>query len=69
MLSATFANRLNVARRDGVLHRGVDPARASAKLLTLYEGILVLIRAGHDKAELEQMVIAEFNRREDHHDA
>jgi len=61
VLLNTFANRLAIARRDGVLRAGVDPAGASVKLLALYQGVLVLIRAGHDKAALKRMIIDEFN--------
>lgn len=39
-------------------------ARASVKLLALYQGILVLVRAGWDKAALEAMVNTEFDQLE-----
>jgi len=39
-------------------------AAASLKLLALYQGILVLIRAGWDTAALEAMVSAEFDQLE-----
>lgn len=68
-LSTAFSARLAVASRDGVLRCGIDPARASMKLLALYQGILVLIRAGHDKVALEQMIIDEFNDLEGRYDA
>lgn len=61
VLSDTFADRLSIARRDGALRNRVDPAAASVKLLALYQGVLVLMRAGHDKAALKRMIIEEFN--------
>jgi TetR/AcrR family transcriptional repressor of nem operon len=67
-LLTTFADRLAIARRDGALRDSVDPAGASVKLLALYQGILVLIRVGHDKAALKRMIIDEFNDLEGHHD-
>ena len=60
-LATAFADRLAIARRDGALRDGVDPAGASVKLLALYQGILVLIRAGHDKAALKRMIVDEFD--------
>jgi TetR/AcrR family transcriptional repressor of nem operon len=60
VLSDTFADRLAIARRDGALRNGVDPAGASVKLLALYQGVLVLIRAGHDTAALKRMIIDEI---------
>jgi AcrR family transcriptional regulator len=68
-LSIAFADRLAIARRDGALRDGVDPAGASVKLLALYQGTLVLIRAGYDKAALGQAIIDEFDDLESRHDA
>ena len=46
------------------------PATASTKLLVLYQGILVLVRAGSDKAALTAMIIDEFDNLEGkQHDA
>jgi TetR/AcrR family transcriptional regulator, transcriptional repressor for nem operon len=46
ILLQTFVDRLATAARSGKLRNGVDPASAASKLLALYQGILVLIRAG-----------------------
>ncbi len=61
ILSDTFADRLATAHRAGLLRGGVEPASAASKLLALYQGILVLVRAGQDKTTLETMINAEFD--------
>jgi TetR/AcrR family transcriptional repressor of nem operon len=61
ILSTAFAERLTAARRDRLLRADVDPVRASARLLALYQGVLVLIRAGHDRAALTQLIDDEFD--------
>lgn len=69
LLTRTFTDRLEVARRASVLRAGVVPRNAAVKLLALYQGLLVLIRAGHDKALLERLIHDEFNDLEAQHDA
>lgn len=70
ILSDAFADRLESVRRVGLLRRGVEPVTAAAKLLALYQGVLVLIRAGWDKAALEAVINAEFEQLgEQPHDA
>ncbi len=69
LLTRTFADRLDSVRHAGVLRAGVDPLGVAVKLLALYQGILVLVRAGHDKAALERLIIHEFNTLERSHDA
>lgn len=63
-LHALFLQRLKSARRAGLLPRHVKPASAATQLLSLYQGILVLVRAGWDKAGLETMVNDEFDKLE-----
>jgi TetR/AcrR family transcriptional regulator, transcriptional repressor for nem operon len=58
ILSRTFVDRLTAARVPGMS----PPATTAAKLLTLYQGILVLIRAGWSKPALEDMINAEFDQ-------
>lgn len=60
VLSDTFAKRLASARRAGLLRNDMEPALASSRLLALYQGVLVLVRAGQDKAALEALINAEF---------
>jgi TetR/AcrR family transcriptional repressor of nem operon len=64
ILSKAFADRLALARREGAAGAGVDLAATSAKLLALYQGVLVLIRAGHGKAALARMINDEFDKLE-----
>jgi TetR/AcrR family transcriptional regulator, transcriptional repressor for nem operon len=61
MLSDTFADRLATAHRAGRLRSDVAPGTACMKLLALYQGILVLVRAGWDKAALTAMIDDEFD--------
>jgi AcrR family transcriptional regulator len=60
VLTQAFAERLEATRYDGRLRTGVEPLCAAVKLLALYQGVLVLVRAGHDKFTLEQLIINEF---------
>lgn len=70
MLSGTFADRLATAHRTGRLRSDVAPGTACAKLLALYQGVLVLVRAGWDKAALIAMINDEFDSLEGkRHDA
>lgn len=55
ILRACFADRLGGNDTDAVA------------LLALYQGILVLIRAGYDKATLEAMITHHFETLEKHH--
>ncbi|MBY5868668.1 TetR/AcrR family transcriptional regulator [Rhizobium leguminosarum] len=68
MLFKVFAERLLAAQQDGSLRAGTDPVLAATKLLALYQGLLVLVRAGRDKHTLERLVAAEFHQLENHHD-
>jgi TetR/AcrR family transcriptional regulator, transcriptional repressor for nem operon len=60
VLREVFAERLKALRDAGDLRAKIDPALGALKLLTFYQGILVLVRAGHDHAALEQLVRNEF---------
>jgi len=68
-LQSTFAERLEAARAAGALHPRTAPKRAAVKLLALYQGVLVLVRGGYNKATLKQLIIDEFADLEGHHDA
>lgn len=61
VLSETFSARLSSARAGGMLRGGIDPTSAAQKLLALYQGILVLVRAGHDKTVLGKLINDEFD--------
>lgn len=69
VLRQVFTERLVGARADGALNLRVKPERAAIKLLALYQGVLVLLRAGYDKAALKQMIVGEFADLEAGHDA
>lgn len=60
VLIQAFAKQLEATRSSGGLRSGVEPSSAAVKLLALYQGVLVLVRAGHDKPTLEQLIIQEF---------
>jgi AcrR family transcriptional regulator len=62
ILMRTFVERVAVAQgADEKAHR------TSLKLLALYQGILVLVRAGHDKTALQQLIDDEFDDLEKSH--
>lgn len=62
LLWETFRERLTAARRAGQLRADISPSRAATALLALYQGILVLHRAGWETAALDAMIRDEFNR-------
>jgi TetR/AcrR family transcriptional regulator, transcriptional repressor for nem operon len=61
ILSETFADRLSAAHQARSLPGRVTSTVTAAKLLALYQGVLVLVRAGYDKAVLERLITAEFD--------
>jgi TetR/AcrR family transcriptional repressor of nem operon len=67
ILLQTFVDRLTAASRSGLLRHGVVPVSAASKLLALYQGILVLIRAGYSKTSLKVLIEDEFNGLEGSH--
>ena len=70
ILLDTFAVRLTTAHRAALLRPDVVPLTTATKLLALYQGILVLVRAGWDKAALATMINDEFDSLEStRHDA
>lgn len=67
-LREVFAQRLKAARATGALGPRIDPELGALKLLTLYQGILVLVRAGYSHAALERLIrneIADMERNDD----
>ena len=61
ILRGALHERLDAARIAGELRKGVDPAIAAVKLVALYQGLLVLVRAGHDKRRLREAIALEFD--------
>ncbi len=62
VLSKTFADRLQAARRAGLLRNNVELGPEALKLVALYQGVLVLVRAGWDKKTLETLINDEFKQ-------
>ncbi len=63
ILFETFRSRLSE------LNYSNNSEIAATKLLTFYQGILVLFRGGYDRSRLEAAIDAEFNQLGDLHDA
>nr|WP_245355605.1 TetR/AcrR family transcriptional regulator [Rhizobium leguminosarum] len=61
LLRTTFRSRLT---EQSTLARDADGARTAIRLLAFYQGLLVLIRGGEDKAGLQQAIEEEFNQLE-----
>lgn len=67
ILESLFVDQLRAARTERGLAEHDDPTALG--LLALYQGILVLVRAGWDKQRLEDLVNATFDRLETDLDA
>jgi TetR/AcrR family transcriptional repressor of nem operon len=65
VLEETFLARLSAAQKDGSLRADVSLVSAVIKLLALYQGILVLVRARHTTASLKRLIDQEFNSLEE----
>ena len=68
-LHKVFKQRLTAARTSGALRPHIDPELGATKLLALYQGILVLVRAGSGHAALKRLIRNEFTEMETRHDA
>ena len=66
ILQATFFDRLSAESALGRMERSAAPDVVATKLLALYQGILVLIRAGHQRASVERLINHEFDHLEKH---
>lgn len=64
-LESLFADRLESARRTGQLRSDADPAVAALGLLALYQGVLVLVRAGWDGQQIQVLIDDAFDRLEE----
>jgi TetR/AcrR family transcriptional regulator, transcriptional repressor for nem operon len=62
ILSDTFEHRLKAAGHSRHRSDGLSSRLAATKLLALYQGLLVLIRAGWDKRDLKKMINDEFSQ-------
>jgi TetR/AcrR family transcriptional regulator, transcriptional repressor for nem operon len=61
VLETTFLRRLTAARAEGALPAGFDAGATATRLLALYQGILVLVRAGQSPAALKRLISQEFD--------
>ena len=61
ILRAALQDRLADAQARKLLPKGLSPAVAALKLMTFYQGVLVLVRAGYDKRNLKQAIDLEFD--------
>ena len=61
VLLSTFNARLRSAAQAGVLKAGIAPEAASAHLLALYQGVLVLVRGGVGKQVIAEAINVGFN--------
>lgn len=68
VLAGLFAARLESARRAGQLRGGVDPAVAAVGLVALYQGVLVLVRAGWGGQQVQALIDDTFDRLEEARD-
>jgi AcrR family transcriptional regulator len=62
VLHDLFAERLRQAQETGTLPNALSVPAAAAGLLALYQGILVLVRAGWDPSTLEAFLDQAFDR-------
>ncbi|HSV51315.1 MAG TPA: TetR/AcrR family transcriptional regulator [Burkholderiaceae bacterium] len=61
ILRTALLDRLSAARDSGLLRKDVAPALAAVKLVALYQGVLVLVRAGYKKRSVRQAIELEFD--------
>lgn len=61
ILRTALRDRLAQAAAAGLLAPALDPAVAAVKLVALYQGVLVLVRSGFDRRQLEQAIQFEFD--------
>ena len=61
ILRKALLERLTQAASKGLLQQGIEPAVAAVKLVALYQGVLVLVRSGYDKRQVERAIDLEFD--------
>jgi TetR/AcrR family transcriptional regulator, transcriptional repressor for nem operon len=61
ILERLFAERLAAAKRAGRLRSDIDSKAASITLLALYQGVLVLVRGGHDLKAVRRAINHQFD--------
>jgi AcrR family transcriptional regulator len=64
ILQRLFVDRLAAAKAASRLRGDVDPNIGAVRLLALYQGVLVLIRAGYDPRMIRRAIDLEFDNLE-----
>jgi len=64
ILERLFADRLAAAIAAGQLSKRLDPEVGAVRLLALYQGVLVLVRGGHDLKAIGRAINQEFDHLE-----
>lgn len=62
LFAEVMSARLTAAQRTGAIAIGANVAAMTTQLLALYQGVLVLLRSGWDKASLREMIDTTFDR-------
>jgi AcrR family transcriptional regulator len=62
VLERLFAERLAAAKSSGRLRGDSDVKAGAVRLLALYQGVLVLIRGGHDLRKIRTAIHQEFDQ-------
>lgn len=60
ILQQALLHRLNLAQQAGDLRDGIRVEACALQLVAFYQGILVMVRAGYDKAQLRSAIEQEF---------
>jgi len=68
LLRQALGRVIGRARDDGSLNPRIAPETAVLRLLTLYQGILVLVRAGQDSSGMAEVIASEFEQLHDRRD-
>jgi hypothetical protein len=64
LLRQSLGHTIGQARDEGTLDPDIAPETAILRLLALYQGILVLVRAGQDTSGMAEVIASEFEQLE-----
>jgi TetR/AcrR family transcriptional repressor of nem operon len=64
ILERVFVERLVAAKLSDALGKDIDPNARAVGLLALYQGVLVLVRGGHDLKTIRRAINHEFDNLE-----
>jgi len=68
ILERLFVDRLSAAKASSRLRGDIDPKIEAVRLLALYQGVLVLIRGGHEPRMIRRAINLEFDSLEGNSD-